>query len=351
MVLRKLIDQMQEWVAEKQAAIMNWLSNAKYTMHHLPEANFTLGQRFAAEGKLHDAVFRFKFALKLRPDWDDAWYQLGLCYMRLNHYKDAASAFQKTLQITPAYEDARYLLAVVAPQSMPVTALPTTMPARMVQGFFTEIASQYVAMEQQNQYQAPVKMVEALRPYLSALSGLNVLDAGCGIGHLAMRWRKVAGRLVGVDFTRAMVDQAKLTVSAEDTPLFDAVFTGDIRALAQYVSKESQDVILCGNVLQFVGDLSHAFQEFSYCLKPGGLLAITVEPYVQDATGLGFGIVASSARFGHNAHYIAGLAEQFGFTILKQERTEIYPKMPCGLVVLQKKTGVAAEAPSSMEQA
>jgi predicted TPR repeat methyltransferase len=340
-MFRKFISQMDQWIADQQARLVDWVKSARYKMQHLPEANYDLGIKFAKAGKVHDAVFRFKFVLKLRPNWSDAWYQLGLCHMRLQQADRAALAFKKAVHFEPAHQDALYLLAVVAPDALPAEKQPTTMPARMIQGFFTDVGLEYAALEQQNKYQGPEKIVEALRPHLPVLTGLNVLDAGCGIGHLAMRWRKVAAHLIGIDCTKAMVDQAKAAYTAEQATLFDQVIEGDIRGLSQHVTPESQDVILCGNVLQFVGALDGVFDEFTRCLKPGGLLAITIEPYKKP--GDSYGIVATSARFGHSVSYVSQMANKHGLVIKSNQVAEIYPKIPCTLLVLQKAGHAQAE--------
>lgn len=341
-MLRKIIEQIADWLEQKQANVKAWLAQARYKLHHFPETNYDLGVRFAARGKLHDAIFRFQMALKARPGWADAYYQQGLCHMRLEKFDKAAQDFAAALQHAPTHQDARYLLAVVAPERVPADKMPTSMPAHMVQGFFQEIAPNYAAIEKESNYQAPVKMVEALRPLLPSLSELYVMDAGCGMGHLAMRWRKVASHLIGVDVTPGMVEQAKAAYTASGDTLFDEVFEGDIRALSQYAPAGSQDVVLCGNVLQFVGALEGFFHEAAQCLKPSGLLAITVEPYTPGVTGKGFGIVRSSARFGHHITYIQQVAADCGFAVVKQEKTNLYPEMPAHIIVLQKQAKMAA---------
>lgn len=343
---RKLQAEAQDWFQEKVSSLQGWLNIAQHKMHNLPETNYELGVRFAREGKLRDAVFRYRLVLKLRPDWADAWFELGLVQMRLQENAEAVISFKNALRYSPAHADARYLLAVCDPKALAADKQPTTMPLHMVQGFFTDIAPQYALQEAQNNYQAAKVVVEALRPHLPALSGLHVVDAGCGIGHCASLWRKVAALLVGIDVTEAMVHYAREGQSPDKAQLFDKVHVGDIRGLRQYVGVHSQDVILCVNVLQFVGDLDATFAEFAACLKAGGIAAITVEPY----SGQHYGVVSATGRFGHTSQYIAATAAKHGLDVALQQNAQIYPKMTCLLMVLKARP-IAAPAPSPLQHA
>jgi len=343
---RKLRAETETWVNEKVAGVQSWLNSAQHKMNHMPETNFDLGVRFARAGELRDAVFRFRLALKLRPDWAEAWYELGLVQMRLNEKTEAAISFKNALRYQPAHADARYLLAVCDASALAPEKRPTTMPTHMVQGFFSDVAPQYAAIEAQHNYNAAKLLVEALRPHLPALSDLNVIDAGCGIGHAAMLWRKVAMNLVGIDITDAMVAQARATQNPDKTQLFDKVHAGDVRTLRQFISVHSADVILCANVLQFVGDLDGVFAEFAASLKAGGLAAITVEPY----SAQHYGVVPETGRFGHSAAYVAATAAKYGLDVASQQKCELYPGMPCMLFVLKARP-VSAPAPTPYPEA
>lgn len=342
---RKLEAEAKDWFNENVSAVRGWFTTTQHKMQNIPETNFDLGVRFARQGDLRDAVFRFRLALKLKPDWTEAWYELGLVQMRQGENADAAESFKNVLRNNAAHADARYLLAVCDPKALAADKQPSFMPTHMIQGFFTDIAPQYAVQESQNNYQAAKVMVEALRPHLPALSGLSVTDAGCGIGHVAQLWRKVAASLTGVDITEAMVEYARVGQSPDNQRLFDQVLLGDIRALRQSIPVHSQDVILCANVLQFVGDLDAVFAEFAACLKAGGVAAITVEPY----TGQHYGVVPETGRFGHSAGYVTAMAAKHGLDVALQQNAQLYPKMNCLLFVLRARP-VAAPAPTPIPE-
>lgn len=298
---------------------------------NLHEANFQQGCNFAERGKLNDAMFRFKMALYFQNNFPLAWYNLGVVHIRRGDRRSAITALKKALSQKPDYTDAAYMLATQDPRAVPPAMLPTRMPAGMMEAFFTQAAPYYDALETQNNYHGPQVLVEHLRPHLPKLSGLTVVDAGCGTGHLAKLWRKVADRLVGVDVTPAMVEMAR-SAKAGDVAVFDAVMEADLRNAKTVVDAASADVVLCGNVVQFIGDLRDAIAAMAHWLKPEGLLAITAEPL----EGASYGVVPKTSRFGHSESYVNELAQQSGLRVLRTDSVALYPNTRATLYIFKK---------------
>ncbi len=330
--LSKMQEETARWWQDTKHRVVTFVGTAQHKLQHLPETNYNLGVKFARAGKLRDAKFRFQLALKIKPDWAQAHYQLGLCLMRLNQKDEARDAFYSAVRADASHHEARYLLSVCDPSALPENARPTTMPTQMVQGFFESVAANYNAQEVANGYQAPRLIVEALKPHLPSLSGLNVVDGGCGTGLASSLWRKVAGHLSGIDITDAMCTIAREARSADQSILFDKVHHGDVRAMRQFVAPASQHVILVVNVAQFIGDLSGLASECAACLVPGGLLAITTEPYNKAKH---FGVVATTGRFGHGAEYVIETMRAQGLSLISQSPVKLYPNFSAHCFVFQ----------------
>jgi predicted TPR repeat methyltransferase len=310
-----------------------WLADARVKIRDLPKTNFDLGCDFADQGKWFDAVFRFRVTLYLQPDYPQAWYNLGCSYFRLNKKAPAIAAFRKSLAQTPGDVDTIFMLSIVDPASVPVHLRPQTMPKSMVAPFFAAIAQDYDALELQNQYRGGVVVAEQVKPLLPS-QNLAILDVGCGTGIAARPWRGLARAMIGVDFTKNMVEMAK-KLNLNNQLLFDQVVEADARTLPESIANASMNLGLVVNVAPFLGDLTGVFVSLARVLGPGGLVALTVEPF----TGAdGFGLVAATSRFGHSAAYVKKLADTHGFALMKEVDVVLYPDARAHLFVLQKGT-------------
>ncbi len=98
-----------------------------------------------------------------------------------------------------------------------------------------------------------------------------VLDLGTGTGALALdacRLLAPGSRVVGLDFSRSMLMQAKDRTSRAGHAANAAYILA--HALAAPVRSESFDAVMSAFVLRNVGDLGSFFRESYRVLKPGG---------------------------------------------------------------------------------
>ena len=101
-----------------------------------------------------------------------------------------------------------------------------------------------------------------------------VLDLGCGAGFdafLAAPRVGRTGRVIGVDLTPEMIEQAR--ANAEKAGCANVEFRlGDIESLP--LEDASVDLVISNCVLVLVPDKAKAFREIARVLKPGGRIAI-----------------------------------------------------------------------------
>lgn len=310
----------------------------KSRFEHLPETNFKLGCQFAEQGKWVDAMFRFRLAIYLKPNFAAAHYNLGCCYLQQHKYPQARSAFRTALKFKPNYPEAVFMLSGLEPNAVPPDALPKRMPAEMVSGFFTQIAADYDAICVQNDYQGPRIAAEALKPFLKHTQDLRLLDLGCGTGLAARPWRTLCKEVTGIDLTQAMVNTAHAS-RVGDNPVFERVLHFDILALpADAIAAASQDVVLCIDTAQFLGDLAPMLQVAAKALAPGGVMALSIEPFNAPH---GFGVNPETGRFGHTPDYVKAAATAAGLEVKKDGRVALYPELAGYLFVITKPGGAA----------
>ena len=105
----------------------------------------------------------------------------------------------------------------------------------------------------------------------SNLTGLTVLDAGCGSGLFSIRLARFGAKVVGIDLSDTMIEIAK---EEKPTGLDISYHVGNICETDFHSA--SFDMIVSNYVLENVVDLAQAFSEFERLLKPNGTLLFSV---------------------------------------------------------------------------
>lgn len=119
-----------------------------------------------------------------------------------------------------------------------------------------------------------VQICHRLLEYSHIRSGQHILDIGTGTGHLAIAAAQIVGtkgRVIGVDISARMLEQARTKVEALD--LSNVSFQlADAEAL-NYPAN-SFDQILCANTFPWIEDKESALRLWYQFLRPGGLIGI-----------------------------------------------------------------------------
>lgn len=96
----------------------------------------------------------------------------------------------------------------------------------------------------------------------------DVLDLGCGTGHLSQHISKITtGRVLGVDSSSAMVAEARSKYSSERVS-FETAGAEALSAVSEF------DVIFCNSALQWFRDPALALAGCNQALRPGGRMGI-----------------------------------------------------------------------------
>jgi len=105
---------------------------------------------------------------------------------------------------------------------------------------------------------------------LGDVTGLDVLDVGCGDGALATTLARRSARVTGLDPDAHMLDAARGRAGAEAVDL--ALVPGRTEELP--FAEGAFDRVVAVTVLCFIPDADRAIAEMARVLRPGGLLVI-----------------------------------------------------------------------------
>ncbi|WP_296575252.1 bifunctional 2-polyprenyl-6-hydroxyphenol methylase/3-demethylubiquinol 3-O-methyltransferase UbiG [Phreatobacter sp.] len=108
------------------------------------------------------------------------------------------------------------------------------------------------------------------RTALDALTGLSVLDIGCGGGLLCEPLARMGASVTGIDPARTNVETARLHAKLSGLDIDYRCTTAEERAAAG----ASFDIVLAMEVVEHVADVALFVRACSALVKPGGLLVM-----------------------------------------------------------------------------
>jgi len=135
----------------------------------------------------------------------------------------------------------------------------------------------------------------------------SLLDVGCGTGLYWPVLSKYCKQIVGVDFSQAMISEARRLVETKNLKNAEAkVQNGEDLDFPS----ESFDSILCMDVLHHIPDLKRAISNFHRVLKPNGRL-LAVEPNTLNPLIFFAHLIPSEERFAIKRNYAPILRKLF----------------------------------------
>ena len=306
----------------------------------------------AESGKVEDAVALFRRAIEAKPDYAAAYQGLARVLAQTGRQDEArrvmadAAKVSQTASESPRSKRPASVSGAIAELEEKLTpegkgssmhyALATLLnvfppaqsPASGVTKLFDGYADRFDEhLEGKLGYRVPTLLAEAVaetRP----TELLDVLDLGCGTGLCGAALRPLARRLAGVDLAPAMI--AKST----ERGVYDELTCGEMLDVLRRCGPASLDLIVATDVFIYVGDLVPAFEAATDALRPGGMLAFSVEAGAGDRYYL-----QPTRRYAHSQPYVERLAGIFGFAVERfttiSVRIEAGRHLPGYLVLLR----------------
>jgi predicted TPR repeat methyltransferase len=248
-----------------------------------------------AAGDLPGAIDLYQRALRVDPYAVDIVLRLGHAWRALGDAGRARSWFARALAIDPDCAEAGAELANATGDAL-TPAYIRTLFDQYAERFDQELTGTLG-------YRAPQLVAAALGRQGLADGSADILDIGCGTGLSGLALRRFARRLDGVDLSPGMIARALAR------SVYDAVFVGD--ALGHLSGDaDAWDIVTAVDMLNYVGDLAGLFATAASSLRPGGLLAGTVE---KGASGVA---LTYKRRYAHGADHLRAALSAAGLDLL-----------------------------------
>ncbi len=259
-------------------------------------------------GRHDEALHTLQRLLTLQPNHPIAWSRRGSLLREMNRHAEAAFAFQEALRCGADPELNGFYLASVESTSLQA---PPDAPRSYVEGLFDQYATGFnTHLVQDLHYEAHQTLVKLVRSQAHA-PFLSALDLGCGTGLCGGLLRPMAQRLVGIDLSLKMLDEARKSGFYDqlEHASLDAWLAG---------TDERHDLVIAADVFIYVGGLESAFAGVQRVMSRG-LFAFSVELADQggvDALPAASYLLQPSLRYAHSRGYIEALADRHGFRVV-----------------------------------
>lgn len=279
------------------------------------DRRYGYGRDFLARGEPEAAADLFAQALERAPDWAAGHFALGEAREAAGDREGARAAFARAAELDGRGE----LGAGLHLARLGGAPLPDAPPEGYVRALFDAYADRFeTALVEGLGYATPGRLAALVAAARPAPFG-DVLDAGCGTGLMAAAlagagsWR----RLAGVDLSPEMIARA------EARGVYDALDVGEVVAVLD-ARPDAHDLIVAADVLVYLGDLAPFLAASARALRPGGLLAVSVEKAAAGEVAGGPGwVLRDSLRFAHAHAYLEAAARAAGLVPEHIEEAEL----------------------------
>jgi predicted TPR repeat methyltransferase len=267
--------------------------------------HLNLGHAYAAAGLDDRAAEAMTASARLDPASAIPRYDLARHHLRHGRPGEALAALREVLDREPAHERARFLVASLTGGHV------DTAPADYVTELFDSYAPGFEAhLVNVLGYQVPAQLAELVAAAGEAPHrAWRVIDVGCGSGLVGAAFRGVARHLIGSDLSPRMIEIARRR------GVYDELHVEDLTATLRRARADA-DLVVAADVFIYVGALDEAFRTAASALRPGGLLAFSIER----CDGDGYRLLPSS-RYAHSDGYLRGLAQRHGFAVREARDT------------------------------
>ena len=272
----------------------------------LADRRYALARDYAADGDLAAAADLYAQATELAPGFASAWFALGEAREALGDRDGARAAFERARGADPQdrHGAALHLARLGA-------ADPGTRELHSyVRTLFDQYAPRFDRALADLGYRAPALLRDAMIADADGRRFGTMLDLGCGTGLAGVAFRPLVDRLVGVDLSSKMIEEARAK------GVYDALTVGDIAQFLrrQHAANAHADLILAADVFAYIGDVGAICAAVARVLAPDGLFGFTAETHAGEGA-----VVGAKMRYQHAPQFVREAIADANMTIRRLE--------------------------------
>ncbi|HEY5928086.1 MAG TPA: methyltransferase domain-containing protein [Kofleriaceae bacterium] len=282
------------------------LEHARELAPDFAPVQLALGSAYATAGHDELAVTAMETAIKLDTTSTVPLERLAKHHIRARRPREAIGLLRRTLRRDPAHAEARFLLAgLTGERSAAVAESP---PAGWIADLFDTYAPSFEQhLAEGLRYGVPKELAALIAASgATADASWRVVDLGCGTGLAGGEFRVYARTLIGSDLSSRMIARAR------QRGIYDELHCED---LAATLGRERDvDLIVAADVFVYVGALDTTIAACAAALRPGGLLAFSIERSTGDDV-----VLQPTLRYAQTDAYVLGVASAHGFVLERAE--------------------------------
>ncbi len=272
---------------------------------------YVLGEVHFDRGDSFETVRLLKQAIYCNPLFYRGYRNLANVYYVLGRIRDAAQTYCKWSELDPRNPEPRHMVAATSG-----VEAPTRCAEDYVATHFDKFAASFDdILVKELRYQGPQIVVTALAGHVgSPSSQLDVLDAGCGTGLCGQQIHPWCRRLVGVDLSKEMLQQAR------KRQIYTELIESD---LCKFMESRpgAFDAVVAADVLIYFGALEPVMFSVTRTLRPHGLFAASAEALLDDDR-VSYRLEVHG-RYSHHETYIRRALAENGLELLQLNREVI----------------------------
>lgn len=264
------------------------------------------------QGDFEAAAEVAEAAVAAAPREAELHFVLGQALEKSSQCNQACDAYRQAL----ALQEEDRLGAAVRLSLLGGQPLPERLPPAYVEALFNEYAPRFEESLLGNlAYSAPERLREILITHLALLPPKpEVLDLGCGTGLAGLAIRDLAAWLEGIDLSQRMLEQAAAK------GIYDALRKENLESPLPDEPRRF-DLIIAADVLNYLGDLTTAFSRIAAQLRPGGMLAFSIES-AGDSKEVAYDL-GPGQRFRHDSTALRAWLLGAGFEVVEQRNAAL----------------------------